>query len=137
MRSALFALAVGLAVGGCSDTLSPNPQELSGEWVESFTVPGNGFSMDLAVDGSNVVGFGTFSGEACCSGTIAVTGTVNGAAVDLDIVSTVQSGRVVGATAHSRFEGKLITARTLKGTLTDLPTAETPQSSRDVTYHRQ
>lgn len=113
MRSVLLVLLSAVAVG-CSSSVAPT--SIDGKWVEPFTVAGNGFEMDLVANGSTVSGTGTWSGEACCAGTVSVAGTINGSAVHLDITETIVSPGG-GGTIFSHFDGKIILNQILRGTL--------------------
>ena len=114
MRSVLSVLSLAV-VTGCSNSVAPG--SIDGRWAEPFTVPGNSFQMDLAANGSTVSGTGTWSGEACCGGTLAVSGTIDGDKVHLDISIFQSSGGLIGATNYSHFDGKLILNRVLQGTV--------------------
>jgi hypothetical protein len=113
MRSVLLVLLLVVAAG-CSNSVAPS--SIDGRWVAPFTVPGNGFEMDLVGNGSTVSGTGTWSGEACCAGTVSVAGTINGSSVHLDITETIVPPGS-GGTIISHFDGKLILNRILRGTL--------------------
>ena len=113
MRSVLLVLLSAVAVG-CSNSVAPS--SIDGKWVAPFTVPGNGFEMDLTANGSTVSGTGTWSGEACCSGTVSVAGTISNGRVHLDITETILSPGS-GGTILSHFDGKIILNQVLRGTL--------------------
>jgi outer membrane protein assembly factor BamB len=73
------------------DTLSviPDPiRDLPGTWMAPFAVPGSDERWTLALSGEVVSGTGTWSGEACCSGTVSLTGLLRGDSVHLDLVYT-------------------------------------------------
>jgi hypothetical protein len=128
MRSALSVLYLVVAVG-CSSSFGPGT--IDGRWAQDGEPPGSSFEMDLVANGSAISGTGTWSGEACCSGTLAVTGTFDKGAVHLDILQTV--GPAGGGTAiPSRFDGKLVVSR-LVGTLTIQDPANL---NNEVSYHR-
>jgi hypothetical protein len=128
MRSALSVLCLVIAVG-CSSAVGPGT--IDGRWSQDGEPPGNSFEMDLVANGSTISGSGTWSGEACCSGTLAVNGTFNKGAVHLDIIQTVASA-TGGATVTSRFDGKLVLGR-LVGTLT---VRDPANLNNEVSYHR-
>ena len=113
MRSALLVLLLVVAPG-CSNSVAPD--SIDGKWVTPFTVPGNGFEMDLVANGSTVSGTGTWSGEACCSGTVAVAGTIDNGQVHLDITETIVSPGG-GGTIFSHFDGKIVLNQILRGRL--------------------
>ena len=76
-----------------------------------------GFQMTLSTLGSVVSGTGTWAGEACCSGTVSVTGLADDAGVKLDTRFTADRGSLIPPfTQH--FEGQVRGFNTLSGTLT-------------------
>jgi hypothetical protein len=103
MRTVLSVLLLGVVMG-CSNPIAPS--SINGKWSGAPSVPGNGFEMDLVANGSAISGTGTWSGEACCSGTVAVTGTFDNGAVHLDITRTVTSPPN-GTTFFEQFDGNL------------------------------
>lgn len=132
MRSVLSVLLLVVAAS-CSNIFGPSG--IDGRWTQPATVPGNSFEMDLVTHGSTVSGTGTWSAEACCDGTVGVTGTINNGAVHLDIAQTVQVGAGnIGSTSISHFDGRLI-LHFLRGTIKPLrdPANEFGQ---EVTYVR-
>ena len=75
IRQGLLAAGrIAAAVAACSDTLSPSPRNVDGTWAEEGEVPGSSNVWTLSVSGTDVVGTGTWSGEACCGGTLAIVG---------------------------------------------------------------
>ena len=73
------------------DTLSvrPNPtRDLPGTWMAPFEVAGSDERWTLALSDTVISGTGTWSGEACCYGTVSVTGLLRGDSVHLDLVYT-------------------------------------------------
>ena len=131
MRSALSTLLL-VAAMGCSNTLAPS--SIDGRWATPFTVPGSSFEMDLVANGSVISGTGAWSGEACCSGTVAVTGTIENATVHLDIVQTVVSPPS-GFTDFSHFDGSLFVDGILRGTIMHRDPAN--QQPAKVSYIRE
>ena len=67
-----------------------------------FGVAGSGEQWTLALSGAVVSGTGTWSGEACCSGTVSLTGLLSGDSVHLDLVyaQTAPDRGVPPQTAH-------------------------------------
>jgi hypothetical protein len=106
MRAVLSVLLSAIVVG-CSNAVSPTL--INGTWARDFGgIPGNSFEMNLAASGSNVSGAGTWSGEACCSGTLTVTGTIeSNGAVHLDFTQTI-TAPASGATILSHFDGTIV-----------------------------
>jgi hypothetical protein len=113
------------AVGCGSDTITPSTATLNGTWIRPNEVPGSHESWTLAVTGSTVAGTGDWSGEACCGGTIAITGSVanEGIHLDLTVVTTVGNPRPA---FHEHFDGTLPSQNVLEGLLTQdgVPAAE-------------
>lgn len=81
--------------------------ELRGTWNMPETFPGVGYGFTIAVTDTTVTGTGTFSIEAGPSGTLAVTGTVDGTIISLTFVSSI------GQTQH--FIGSFRDVNTLTG----------------------
>lgn len=83
--------------------VTPNPtRDLPGTWMAPFTVAGSGERWTLALSDTVVSGTGTWSGEACCSGTVSVTGLLRGDSVHLALVyiQTVPDRGVPPRTAY-------------------------------------
>jgi hypothetical protein len=127
MRSALSVLC--LVAVACSSTVGPG--SINGNWAEDGEPPGSSFEMDLVANGSTISGTGTWSGEACCSGTLAVSGTFDNGAVHLDITET-EEWPTAGAAIPSHFDGKLVLNKLL-GTLT---VRDPANLNNEVSYHR-
>jgi len=130
MRSVLSVLLVVLVGSGCSGTLDPQP--IAGRWGLDLSQVESSWEMDLTAHGSVIVGTGTWYGEACCSGTLAVTGSIKGRAVHLDInqTSTLQGHGIEGV---SHFDGVLVSPFILEGTIVR-DGSNTPPSP--ITYQR-
>lgn len=104
------------------DTLSviPNPtRDLPGTWMAPFGVAGSDERWTLALSGAVVSGTGTWSGEACCSGTVSLTGLLSGDSVHLDLVytQTAPDRSVPPRTAH--IDGVIDRPIDLMGTVRD------------------
>jgi hypothetical protein len=127
MRPALSVLC--LVVLGCSSSLGPG--SIDGRWTQDGEPPGSSFEMDLVANGSSISGTGTWSSEACCSGTLAVSGTFDNGSVHLDITETEELP-TAGAPIPSRFDGKLVLS-TLVGTLI---VRDPANLNNQVSYHR-
>ena len=113
MRSVLSVLLLALVASGCSGVV--DPQGIAGRWSQPFDFPGSSFEMDLTTNGSRISGTGSWTGEACCAGTVSVTGTINGVAVHLDITET---STFHGGGGLSHFDGTLVSPWLLHGTIT-------------------
>ncbi|HZE08992.1 MAG TPA: hypothetical protein VE110_09590 [Gemmatimonadaceae bacterium] len=118
MRSVLSVLLLVAVVGCSSDTLEP--KQLDGVWVQDFFAPGSSLSLNLVSSGSTISGDGNWCGEALGCGTVAVTGTVNGKDIHLDLALTEQTPQV-GPTALEHFDGTLTLVNTLDGALSSDP----------------
>jgi hypothetical protein len=88
--------------------------------------------MDLTSTGSTVSGSGSYAGEAGPSGTLAVTGTVDGITVHLDLTFNQQVPRVEPA-AIEHFDGQFTSANVMEGSIT----SDTPdQAPGRASYRR-
>ena len=116
-RTLAFIALLSVAAG-CADSGPLSPERLNGRWAKPDEVPGSSFAWTLAVDGSRVTGTGTWSGEACCGGTIAVAGDVTNGEVRLDVTVTTTSGGALGQPLHYRFDGPVPVANVLQGVIT-------------------
>jgi len=81
-------LPVLLLLVGCGPDLGPTGS-ISGTWAAPVTIPGNSFVLVLTQQGTSVTGTGSWSGEACCQGTMQVAGSftprIDGVRVDLSL----------------------------------------------------
>ena len=127
MRSVLSVLLLVLVGSGCSGVV--DAPLIAGRWDQEFMGPGSSFEMILTTNGSKISGTGDWYGEACCTGSVSVTGTINGVAVHLDIT---QTGIPVGG-GLSHFDGVLASPFLLNGTLV----REGSNTSFPITYQRQ
>lgn len=78
-----------LSLGCGRDATSPAVEllrDVPGTWVAPLAVPGSGEGWTLSLSGTDVVGDGTWEGEACCSGTVSITGTIRGDSLHMDVV---------------------------------------------------
>jgi hypothetical protein len=101
---------------GCSEVTGP-ASEVNGAWTHDYQIPGMGFEMTLSTRGNVVSGSGQWTGEACCSGPLSVTGTVGDAWVKLDMTFSYTGVLTPSFTQH--FEGRILWPNTLSGTLTE------------------
>ena len=109
-RHPLLLLGALLAVG-CSDPTSP--ARLNGVWTHDYGFAGSSLSFTLTTHGTLVSGSGTWTGEACCSGTVVITGEDTGGEVNLDFLFTANGGVPPASTSH--FTGRLVDPNTLSG----------------------
>jgi hypothetical protein len=109
-------ICLAVACGG-SDLLPPTPETLQGQWAALDEVPGSGESWDLTVQGSAISGTGTWSGEACCAGTLSLTGTIAGDSIHLDLIVVTTSSASPRDPFHKHFDGALTARNVLRGTV--------------------
>lgn len=109
-----FVLLGALLALGCSD--ATGPARLNGSWTHEYGFPGSALTFTLATVGDAVSGTGSWTGEACCSGTVAITGTDIGGDVQLDFAFTSTAGAAINSSYH--FAGRLIDRNTLFGAIT-------------------
>lgn len=97
-----------LLIAGCSTPTSASiASSVSGSWELHETVPGAGFWMTLAADGSSISGTGTVLVEAGGGGTATIEGAVVGDVVNLDITYQIERpGGTTTLTEH--FAGRLL-----------------------------
>jgi hypothetical protein len=112
------AVSLAVACGG-TDLLAPTPESLQGRWATVNNIPGSGESWDLMVQGSAISGTGSWSGEACCAGTLSLTGTIAGDSIHVDLTFVVTSSANPRAPFHSHFDGALTSRTVLRGTVTN------------------
>jgi hypothetical protein len=92
IHTRLLAITLAsLAFAGCSDsdtltgTIPPTPTTLNGTWLRSGEVPGSSEQWALTMTDTLLVASGTWTGEACCSGTIVGAGHVSGDSLHVDL----------------------------------------------------
>ena len=105
--SPLFVVVGAVVVGSCGEGALGGEGALDGTW-ETFPVPGSSTIMTLAQRDTVVTGTGTWSGEACCAGTLTVAGSYHPPRVML----TLSFDR--GSVAH--FSGTVLDSRHMSGT---------------------
>jgi len=116
MRLALLTIICLAACTG-SDLVTPTPETLQGRWSTVNEIPGSGESWDLTVQESAITGTGSWSGEACCSGTLSLAGTIAGDSVHLDLTFVVTNSANPRAPFHEHFDGALTSRTVLQGTV--------------------
>ena len=122
MRSLRSVWLFALLAMGCSGA-EPflGPATINGSWAEPFSFPGSFLGFDVTSTGSTVSGSGNYAGEAGPFGTLAVTGTVDGVAVHLDLTFTEQAPRA-GHTMIEHFDGVFTSFDVIEGSIaTDTP----------------
>jgi hypothetical protein len=135
MVRTVSVLALVLGVSACSDPIGP--RAIVGGWDRDFTVAGSALAMDLTVTGSAVSGTGSWNGEAGPGGSLAVTGTVRGAAVHLELDFTVSVPPDALGSFRQHFDGRLTSTTSLEGALTQDYDGETPPLFEMVRFHRR
>jgi hypothetical protein len=88
---------VGLAICGtlgCGSDLSTAVvvSDLNGFWMRLGNVPGSSEHWTLSATDTVVAGTGSWTGEACCSGTLTIAGYVSRDSVHLFITHVVTAG---------------------------------------------
>jgi hypothetical protein len=121
MKFRVTALAVALAgiwSAGCGDSAQPvaaPPTVLNGTWRQLGEVPGSSEIWTLTVSGAAITGIGTWTAEACCGGTTAITGSVDDNGVHLDITPVSQVGGLPGGHPPSHFDAALVAPTLMQG----------------------
>lgn len=113
--AALFIACLSMACSG--DLLAPTAANLQGRWATVNQIPGSGESWDLSVQGSAITGTGSWSGEACCSGTLSLTGAIAGDSVHLDLTVVTTNAASPRDPYHEYFDGVLESRTVLRGTI--------------------
>jgi hypothetical protein len=119
IRVTAFAIVLsGISAAGCSDNAQPvvaPPTVLNGTWRQLGEVPGSSEIWALTVTGAGITGTGTWTAEACCGGTTAITGSVDNSGVHLDITPVSQVGGAPGAHPPSHFDAALVAPTLMQG----------------------
>ena len=114
----LGLLCAACLVVACSgDLVEPSAKTLQGSWAAMDEVPGSGELWNLSVQGSSITGTGSWSGEACCAGTISLTGAISGDSIHLDLTFVVTNSANPRAPFHEHFDGALTSSNVLRGTV--------------------
>jgi hypothetical protein len=108
----LFAAGALLGCGG--DVFAPSASTLNGTWVRLNDIPGSGERWNLTVHGSTISGSGTWTGEACCEGTLTLTGTIVLDSIHVD-VTLVTTAPTADRSFHEHFDGALLSRNLLRG----------------------
>ncbi|MGZ3330484.1 MAG: hypothetical protein ACXU9O_00655 [Gemmatimonadaceae bacterium] len=117
MRSVRSVLLLALLAMGCSGAEPfTGPATINGRWAEPFSIAGSFLGFELTSTGSTVTGSGNYAGEAGPFGTLAVAGTVDGIAVQLDLTFTEQAPRA-GNTTTEHFHGQFTSANVIEGSI--------------------
>ena|SRR5215467_14661340 len=98
----------------CSDSTGLSSSTLDGTWVRLNEVPGSSERWDLTVNGSTITGTGTWSGEACCAGTLTVSGAIANGSIHVDV--TLVTTGMTRPNVHEHFDGALASPDMLVGT---------------------
>jgi hypothetical protein len=92
--------------------------------------------MNLLAAGTDVTGTGRACGEAGPCSNIVITGTSDASGVQLTLVAT-QTVPTQGATATFTFDGKLISANTLRGTWLQVGLTQIAVDPIVITFQRE
>jgi len=131
MRSVVSVLLLVAVAGGCGSDLAAR-KSFDGFWTEDIVTPGSSLTISLVSNGSAISGPGSWCGEALGCGDVAVSGSVNGNAVHLDLALTERTPQT-GPAGIEHFDGTLTLLDTLEGTLSNDPPGV---SSRHVVFRR-
>lgn len=115
-RLAILSVA-SLAIACGSDLLAPTADRLQGTWAATDEVPGSGEAWNLTVQGSAISGTGSWSGEACCSGTISLVGTIVGDSIHIDLTFVKTNPPPTSQHSQEHFDGVLESATVLRGNI--------------------
>lgn len=116
LKVIVTVLAAGWALAACDGhPLAPTPALLDGTWATLGEVPGSSEIWSLAAQGTDITGTGTWSGEACCAGTLAIVGTIRGDSVHLDLTFSATVSAQPRADFHKHFDGVLESLSVLRG----------------------
>ena len=118
-RRSAWRLAVGLiacaTLGGCGSAVTVSrAATLDGTWRRVEGIPGNSEEWDLTVTGSAISGTGTWTGEACCSGPLTVSGRLSSDSIHV-IVSLTTTGGAPVPPRQYRFDGVLLSPTEMAG----------------------
>src|SRR5438105_9990548 len=111
----LAALLIAIVASACNrDLLAPSASTLNGVWARVDEVPGSSERWNLVVDGTSISGTGTWSGEACCAGTLTLTGAIAHDSIQVD-VTLVDAGSPAGPRViREHFDGTLVSRTRLQ-----------------------
>jgi len=125
--AAAIILLSGVAAACGDDAVAPSPDTLSGDWGPTTSLVGSRWDMHLTEHGTSLAGTGDYALEAGRSGTLAITGSVTGSQVTLDI--TYDYGM------REHFVGVHTNLDVLHGTSTRVIDADTTTTETD--YYRR
>jgi hypothetical protein len=132
----VLAVAVAVVVAGCSSADPISPAHVTGKWSQPFSIPGSFFEMTLVAAGTDVTGNGRTCGEAGPCSNIVITGTSDASGVQLTLIAT-QTVPTQGATSTFTFDGKLISANTLRGTWRQVGLSQIAVDPIVITFQRE
>lgn len=113
---ARFALVTAI---GCRTSTEVNAARIAGQWSRLDGLRPYRFTEDwnLSTSGTAISGTGTWSGEACCDGTMSIAGSFDGNSVHVS-VDLVTTGGAPLPPRHYRFDGTLVTPDEMVGVAT-------------------
>lgn len=130
-RVILPLITLGLLACGGSGIMGPSPELLTGTWVRMNEVPGSGEQWQLTVQGSSIGGSGSWTGEACCAGTISLAGRIAGDSIHVDATYTTTYPTSRPA-FQSHFDGVLKSPTVMEGMGSRSDGFEAPQRFQKV-----
>ena len=109
-------MAAAFAMTACEGhPLAPSPELLDGTWATLGEVPGSSEIWTLTAQGTELAGTGSWSGEACCAGTLSIGGTISGDSIHLDVTFSTSVSAQPRAPFHKHFDGVLESPTVLRG----------------------
>jgi hypothetical protein len=119
----LAAVATATAIVACDSTGPHRPvssTSIIGLWSEvpaAGAPPGSFMEVGLGLNGTAIIGHGSWAGEAGPFGPVTATGTVVSDSVVLDLTFDYDPRFAGAASRHAQFGGRMITGSSLVGTL--------------------
>jgi hypothetical protein len=118
LRSGAIVFAV-CGIVGCGSDLSTGPglvvKDLNGSWTQLDLVIGSSQHWTLSTQDTIVTGTGTWSAEACCGGTLTVSGYSSGDSVHLLVLRNNDPRTGPGVPYSWEFDGTLTSPTMLVG----------------------
>lgn len=115
---AAFALVAAI---GCKTSTEVTAAGIRGQWSRLDGLNPYRFSevWNLSTSGTAISGTGTWSGEACCDGTVSIAGSFDGNSVHVSVNLVTTDGALLPP-RHYRFDG----ARVAPGMMVGVATAD-------------
>jgi hypothetical protein len=114
-----LATFASVAAIGCKTSTEVTAARIAGQWSRLDGLSPYRFSEDwnLSTSGTAISGTGTWSGEACCGGTVSIAGSFDGNSVHVSVDLVTNSGAPLPP-RHYRFDGALVTSDEMVGVAT-------------------